>query len=224
LLDNFRKVSQSPGTGFKVGRGEGWGIDTVNAAYALGDASYRASLMPWYTMMASTFSVGQAPCNGYLQSQVTNKALSGMYYQRQQYEASIIENGLRGAVESVFRGAVPSSALALENVLKDQIEAMISPMAWDPVQRGPWKNLAMAPANSPTTMYCNYIPPGGTSTGVEKFQNWSSYAYGYAINQNQSLLDYAKLQMGGDLLLCFKSQKFKDVENRAALIALIQRP
>ncbi|HUR28476.1 MAG TPA: hypothetical protein VM509_09840 [Planctomycetota bacterium] len=224
LLDNFRAVSQTPGSGFKVGRGEGWGIDTVNAAYSLGEASYRASVMPWYSMMASTFALGQSPCNGYLQSQVSMKQLNGMYYQRQQYEASIIENGLRGAVESALRGADPASATALETVLRNEIGAMISPMAWDPVQRGPWKNLAMAPLTSPSTTYCNFIPPGGTSPGVEKFQNWCSYAYGYAISHDQNLLNFAKSQMGGDLLLCFKSQKFKDIDNRAALIALVERP
>ncbi|MEO6708257.1 MAG: hypothetical protein ABI054_12435 [Planctomycetota bacterium] len=224
LLDNYRVVTANPGCGFKVGRGEGWGIDTVNAAYSLGEPSYRTSLMPWYSMVSLTFSRGQAPCNGYLQSQVTAKALNGLYYQRQQYEASIIENGLRGAVESVLRGVDPAATSRVEIVLREQIEAMISPMAWDPVQRGPWKNLAMAPATQPSAMYCNFIPPGGTSTGVEKYQNWSSYAYGYEISQNPDLLLFARSQMGGDLLNAFHSQKFKDVDNRAALIALIERP
>jgi hypothetical protein len=224
MLDNLRYVTATPGVGFKVGRAEGWGIDTVNAAYSIGDVSYRASLRPWYAKMATTFSLGQATCNGYVQSQVCAKQLNGQYYMHQQYEASIIENGLRGALESALRGVDTASEAAVRSVLSAEINAMISPMAWDPVQRGPWKNLAMAPLNSPTTSYCNFVPPGGTSTGVEKFQNWSSYAYGFEINGNQNLLTFAKSSLGGDILTVFKSQGFKNLEQRAALLALVQRP
>ncbi len=224
MLDNLRYVTATPGVGFKVGRAEGWGIDTVNAAYSIGDASYRASLRPWYAHMATTFSQGQATCNGFLQSQVCAKQLGGQYYMHQQYEASIIENGLRGAIESVLGGVDLASEAAVRSVLSDEINAMISPMAWDPVQRGPWKNLAMAPLNSPTTSYCNFIPPGGTSTGVEKFQNWSSYAYGFEINGNPNLLNFAKTSLGGDILTVFKNQGYNNLESRAALLALMERP
>ncbi len=224
LLDSYRSVTASPASGFKVGRAQGWGVDTVNAAYSLADPVYRASVRPWYAMVARTFCLAQSPCNGYVQSQVSNKQLNGMYYMHQQYEANIIENGLRGAVESALRGVDTVNATALEDMIRIQIEAMISPSAWDPVQRGPWKNLAMAPLNAPTSLYCNFVPPGGTSTGVEKLQNWCSYAYGYGINHNQNLLNYAKTQMGGDLMTVFKNQKYKDIDNRAALIAVIERP
>jgi hypothetical protein len=224
LLDNSRFVAQTPSCGFKIGRGEGWGIDTVNAAYAFGDPAYRASVMPWFRKMTSTLAMGQSACNGYLQSQVSSKLLHGLYYARQQFEASIVENGLRGTLETVMRGVDTASTASLKSILADQIEAMISVMAWDPVQKGPWKNLAMAPLNSQTTPYCNFVPPGGTDPGVEKFQNWSSFAYGYEITNNQALLDYAKLAMGGDLKTVIQGQKYKDLATRAALLALVQRP
>ena len=224
LLDSFRAVTNTPGAGFKIGRAQGWGLDTVNAAYALGDSNYRQSVLPWYGVFTRTLSLGQVACNGYIQSQVSNKQLNGLYYMHQQYEMSILENGMRGAIESVLRGVDPTNATTMTQVLDRQIQGMISPQSWDPVKKGPWKNLAMAALNDPTTPFCNFVPPGGTSPGVEKYQNWSSYAYGYEISHNQNLLNFAKTQMGGDLLTAIKAKKFKDLEQRLALLALLQRP
>ncbi len=224
LLDQVRFVALNPGCGLKVGRAEGWGIDTVNAAYAFADPTYRAAVMPWFQSVIATYSRALPTCNSFLQSQVNAKQLSGLFYQRQQYELSIIENGLRGTLESVVRGVDAAAEAAVRGFLDDQIHAMITPMSWDPVQRGPWKNMAMAPLNSQGSVFCGFNPVGGTSPGVEKFQNWSSYAYGYAIRGDQTLLDYAALSLGGTLLGALKNGGYSNLESRAALLALAQRP
>ena len=72
--------------------------------------------------------------------------------------------------------------------------------------------------------FCNFIPPGGTSPGVDKYQTWSTFAYGYELTGDQIFLDRALQMAGGnDLLTQMLGGKYSNLENRAALISLSQQ-
>ena len=176
LKSHNLSATKNPGAGLFFGRGNGWGIDSVNAAYSFGDATYRSRVLPWYKILADTVTAGQFSCNGFIQAKQGAKILGGMYNGRQQYEESIVENGLRGALESGIRGVDGARQAQLETVIGNSVLAMISPMAWDPVQNGPWKQVAVSDIGSPTQFCGLPNPPGGTGSGVDKYQCWSSFA------------------------------------------------
>jgi len=224
-LANQAKVN--PGKGLGIGRGLGWGLDTTNCAYAFGDTNYRQTLLPWYQILTDALTSGQFTCNGFIMSKESAKVLGGLYKARQQYEHAIMENSWRGALETVLRGVDPAREAEMKSVIGKATLAMISPMSWDPVSSGPWGQVAVAPLNTgaPTTPYCGLPnPPGGTSQGVDKFQCWSSFAYGFDITGDQNLLLRASEMLGGgDLKLKMLAGGLNNIENRAALLALAQQ-
>jgi hypothetical protein len=228
LLAQIQYCQQHPGRGFQFGRGEGWGIDVSNANYSISDPPYRAVLRPWFGKIADLVSNGQSSCNGYVQAQVQAKMFHGQFYGRAQFENAIVENALMGMLQSVFLNVDSARVAELKSTLVDSTAAMISTMAWDTVQRGPWKQLAVAPLNLALPPYCNVPPPaGGTSTGVDKYQCWSSFAYGYELTGNQALLDHAGMMLNipaANLKTVLQSQGYSNLDNRAALLALAQRP
>jgi hypothetical protein len=219
--DSAHSIS-APGTGLFFGRGNGWGMDAINSAYSFGDSDYRSKILPWYKIVADTVTAGQFSCNGFIQAKNGAKILGGMYQGRQQYEESIVENGLRGVLESGIRGVDGSRQAQLEATIGNSVLAMISPMAWDGVQNGPWKQVAVSSLSNPT-QYCGLPnPPGGTGSGVDKYQCWSSFAYGFELTGDQMLLTRAGEMIGGNLKTKLLSQGLNNIENRAALLALAQ--
>jgi hypothetical protein len=217
-------AKEHPGRGLNIGRGQGWGLDTLNATYSFSDEEYRKELLPFYQQLTDALAKGQFTCNGFVMSKAGPKAFGGTYYARQQYECAILENAFRGVLETVLRGVDASREAQMKDVIGTATLAMISPMSWDPVQNAPWSQLAVAPLEMTQPPFCG-LPnaPGGTSTTVDKFQCWSSFAYGYALTKDNSLLTHAADMAGGDLKLKMHSLGLNNLENRAALLALTQQ-
>jgi hypothetical protein len=217
-------AKEHPGRGLDMGRGQGWGLDTLTASYAFGDEEYREELLPFYQQLTDALTKGQFTCSGFIMSKVSPKVFGGTYRGRQQYECAILENAFRGVLETVLRGVDASREAQMKDVIGTSTLAMISPMSWDPVQRGPWNQLAVAPLEVTQQPFCGLPnPAGGTSTGVDKFQCWSSFAYGYAVTKDPTLLTHASEMAGGDLKLKMHSLGLYNLENRAALLALTQQ-
>src|SRR6185436_9101724 len=48
MLSDIASVTGHPASGFAFGRGEGWGIDTMSAAYSLNSIAWRQEALPWF--------------------------------------------------------------------------------------------------------------------------------------------------------------------------------
>ncbi len=223
-------VDTYPGTGFTFGRGEAWSLDCAVAAFSLADPAWRAAKRPWLEYLAEVLGDGQASCSGFVQANIAPKFVNGLYRARQQIEQSIMETAFRGMIESVFRGQDSARTSLMTQVLKDSLNASVSDMAWYPGELGPWQYTAVGPLDLNLPVWCSksQIPANGYTPTLETYQNWSSFAYGYEITGNVKFLNYASTQAQtsngiGPLLTKLKSQNLNNIENRAALLSLLQR-
>jgi hypothetical protein len=226
-LSDKNAVEGKPGTGFWFGRGESWGLDCALAAYSTGDDAYRAATRPWFQQVADTISQGQSACNGVIQSNVNNKWLGGQFRARQSIEQAITENMIYGMVASVFQGADPGRTAALDYTLGKSTQAMIGPMCWSNGANGgvgPHSHMAVAPLASNQSPYCGSLPQGGYGNGIDKYQVWSSFAYGLEKTGNSSFLTKASAMAGGSGTLWNQmvGMGFNNLENRLALLADLQ--
>jgi hypothetical protein len=223
-------VAAHPAQGFPFGRGEAWGLDCAVAAYALGDADFRARKLPWLRSIAELVAAGQGGCNGFIQSFVSNKAVDGKYQARQAIEQSISEHALVGLHESVFRSAYPREAAQLRGVIERSLYAFVSEMSWFPGERGPWRFTGVAPLDPKLPIWCSRadMPSDAWTAGdVETYQDWSSFGYGYRLTGDDLFLRFARIQTGGDdfedLVERLYAAGTDNLENKAALLAMVQR-
>jgi hypothetical protein len=108
-------------------------------------------------------------------------------------------------------------------VIRRSTYSMVQFPAWSDMKKGPWAQLAVAPLLDQRPPFCGVLPPSGTSPGVDKYQPWSSFAYGYELTGDPIFLQKALVMGGGfNLLNTMKNGGYKNLENRAALIALAQ--
>jgi hypothetical protein len=230
LLSLMRSVRSVPGKGFQYGRGESWGMDCATSVYSMADDSWRARKLPWFKQVAQLVLEGQASCSGFIQAAVSQKALDGKYHARQMIEQSITENALVGLHESVFRDSHPGFAAMVRDILEGSLRAFVSPMAWFPGESGPWRYTAVGPLNRGQPVWCSRVEmpnDGWTAGDRETYQDWSSFAYGYELTRDPKFIDYAIIQIGAtsqaDLLARLKHNGTNNIQNKAALLTLMQR-
>ena len=225
LAANIQRVADSPADGSPFGRGESWGTDSALAVYASGDDELRARFRPWFDTIMNTLADSQM-CNGFLQTQSGSKFLGGKYRGRQAIEQAICENMLRGTLMTVYKDHDPAMAAVVEDILTTSFYAFISPMAWNVGEIAPRTYTAVGPIDYSKPPFCsaNQIPSDGMDAGFEKYQNWSSFGYGYERTGDPVFLDQASIQLGGqDVLFGLESQYLGNIQNQAALLALVQR-
>jgi hypothetical protein len=218
-------VEEHGPVGFSIGRGEGWGLDAAVAAYAGGTPAWRAQKRAWLDALMDVVADGQAACSGFIQSQAAPKFEDGKYRCRQMIEQSILENALVGLLETVYRGEDVARTALLEDVITDSTYSMLDPLAWGPGQSGPWAVSANAPGDESLPPWCDLsqVPADGHTDYTDTFQNWSSFAYGYERTGDPVFLEYAKVQQqAGDLLTALLGKALDNLENKAALLALMQ--
>jgi hypothetical protein len=224
MLADKLSVANNPGLGFSFGRGNGWAIDTMSSAFALSEEPWRRRAQHWFREVTLLVNEGQSRCNGFIQSQVNSKWLSGNFRARQSIEQAIVENALWGMKETVFRDIQPWRFQLMEAVILRSTFAMISYPAWDPVGHGPWSHLAVAPLNGTLPPYCGSLPAGGAGNGLDKYQTWSSFSYGYQLTGDPTFLARALEMSGGNNLLhSLHNTNLNNIENRFALLSLAER-
>ncbi|MEM7306939.1 MAG: hypothetical protein AAF682_09725 [Planctomycetota bacterium] len=220
-------VDEHFGAGLRVGRGEGWGLDCTNAAYSCADAEWREGRREWYDIVSQMMFDGQGACNGFMQSNIQEKFLDAKYRARQAIEHAILDNGLRGMLESVYRGDDVAHTAMMEDVLEDSFYALISDMSWGPGEPAPWQYAAVGPLDESQPIWCSLsqLPSDGYTPGAyDAFQNWSEFAYAHDLTGAQIFLNKAGDLMGGtsNLLAALENDKLNNIANRAGLLAYMQ--
>ncbi len=223
LLAAMKFAAAHPGKGSGFGRGEAWGLDTVVAAYSLGDPAWRARARPWLAQIADTLALSQIPCSGFIQAVGNQSWLGGQWRTRSAPEQSMTENALWGLKESVFRGIDPARYQQTGDLIADSTYSIFGTMAWAPQFNAPWVHVAVAPHDPNLPAFCGSPPSGGTGNGPDPQFPWSSFAYGHEITGDPVFLQKASA-MGntGNLLGYLLTQGLNNLESSAALLAHLQ--
>jgi hypothetical protein len=219
-------IANHPGKGISWGRGESWSLDTVVAAYALGDASFRARALPWLETCADIVAQAQVPCSGFIQAADMPQWLGGVYRTRSQPEHTITENALWGLTKTVFQGADPGREKQTEHVVGQAASTVIGPIAWSDTMKSPWFLAATAPLDLSKPAYCTSPPPNGVGSGGEAFFSWASFGYAFEVTRNPELLQKMAL-MGGkstalSALLAKLANENCNIETISAVLATLQ--
>jgi len=222
MLADRQFVDAHPAVGFPFGRGEGWGMDTMTAAYMFADADWRKTKLGWFQDISDLINDGQAACSGFIQATVYGKLLEGKFRVRQVIESSIVQNAMLGVRNNVLKGKDPVRFYLLGDSLNASLRALIRPEAWDPAKTAPYSQLAVAPKDETLPPYCGPPPAGGQSTYTDAYQQWSSLAYGMELTGDPAFLNYAEKMLGQPLTTIILDPSLSNLGNRAALNALVE--
>jgi hypothetical protein len=179
--------------------------------------------MPWFGLAVDLVRSGQSTCSGIIEAMMYEQLFQGNYRARQSIEAAITENMLVSVRESVMRGVDRFRTEKINHVLKRSIGAMVIWPSWSDSNHAPWSRLAVGDGDFTHQPFCGYLPPDGTDGGGDSYQVWSSFAYGYELTNDLFLLQRAEEMIGGPLHAALNSQGLSNLENRAALLALVQQ-
>lgn len=223
MLADLQYVQAHPYRGVDFGRGEGWGLDTVSAAYSLASSSDRARFRPWFDSVTTVVATGQVPCSGLLMAAAYIKFLDGKYRTSQIIEQAIIDNAVRGMLASVYLNEDPVRSAMLRDFLASSAQGVIRPAAWNATAHSPWRQIATGPLNVNSGVYCSSVPGDGHSSDTDSFQIWPTFAWGYEIEPQALLLTRAaEMAGGGTLIGALEGAGLANLHNRAPLIALAQ--
>lgn len=215
-------VNEFPNKGFSYGRAEGWGLDVMTAAYAILDPEWREKTQVWFEKVAALIRDGQSSCTGIIQSTPLWNVFNGSYRCRQSIEAAITENALWGMKETVFGAPNPVHRAMVNDAIVDSAYAMISPLVWSDALHGPYALFATGLFDNTTPPFCNYIPWNGNQGNIDSYQVWSTFAYAYELTEDPIFLEKAEELLQRDLNPGLLDDGLTYIENRAALIALLQ--
>ncbi|MDP6540204.1 MAG: hypothetical protein QF410_11735 [Planctomycetota bacterium] len=222
MLRRLEDVAARPGDGFLIDRGEGWYLDTVAAAFSLGDEDWRARVFPWFERILGLLEDGQLGCNGVFGSTPNSVHFEGAYRLRQSISEAILQHGLWGVRASVFGQRRADLTGRLDAILAPNLAAMISEAVWNDEMNAPATWAAMGPFDVEQPSFCESIPPGATQGG-DSYQTWSSFAYGFRLTGNWTFLDRAAEMLGAPLSTsALGTEAYGHIENRAALMSLVQ--
>ncbi|HKX46038.1 MAG TPA: hypothetical protein VJP77_05000, partial [Planctomycetota bacterium] len=224
MRQDLLEQQANPGGGIDYGRGESWALDTVAAAYALGTPAWRDQAYPWFQTLATLLSNAQVSCSGFIQAKITSKILGGKYRGAQSYELSIMDNAIRGMQERAFRWRDPGYQTMLYYLLRDHYYAFIGPMMWNASAKGPWEMFGVGPTPATASPWCSPTQQPGDAFAptANKYQTWSTLGYAYRETGGGGFLIKAGQMIGGDLLTQLQGAGLANLENRAALLAVVQ--
>src|SRR5262249_37249846 len=137
---------------------------------------------------------------------------------------------LVGLEASVFHLVDPGHARMVRDILQASFYSFISDMAWSAGLRGPWRYTGVGPLDNAKPVWCSkaQMPPDSWTVGdVDTYQDWCSFAYANELTGDTTFLRYARIQSGGDvfadLVDDLRREGTRNIENRAALIALVEQ-
>ncbi len=223
LVADREHVDELPGDGFAIDRAEGWIIDTVASAYAISEPRWRDDALPWCEDVVSLVRDGQSDCHGLIMSKPKPSQFGGRYRVVQSISECILQNGLWGLRESVFKGAAPGRAEVLDEVLRRSTLAMISDLYWNEEEHAPHFYSAIGPFDEAEPPFCNFVPVGGYQ-GLDNWQVWNLFQFGFRLTADARFLERAADLAGGALTPEQIGQGMHpgELETRAGMISFLQ--
>jgi hypothetical protein len=151
------------------------------------------------------------------------KFLDGKYRTSQVIEQAIIDNAVRGMLETVYLNEDPVRSAMLRDFLASSAQGVIRNAAWNHTAHAPWRQIATGPLNVAAGVYCSSVPSDGHSSDTDSYQIWPTFAWGYEIEPQALLLTRAaEMAGGGSLIGALESAGLTNLHNRAPLLALAQ--
>ena len=177
----------------------------------------------WFDDVLDLVEEGQSDCTGIIIGDPNLDTYGGEYRARQSISAAILQNGLWGMLRSVFEESDPASYERLAEILRRDIYAMISPLVWNEEFEAPWFYVALGPYDLTLPEFCGDYPEE-VFDGIDSYQTWSIFAYGYALTEDPVFLEYAGRMLWAPLSTpALGTETYGALENRSALMALVQR-
>jgi hypothetical protein len=99
---------------------------------------------------------------------------------------------------------------------------MISPLVWTDEHDGPWAMIAVGPRNIGQPPFCTFWPEDGNYFIPDHYQCWSTFAFGYELTGDPVFLTRAQQMVGQPLAQGLRASGVDNIQNRAALLALVQ--
>ncbi len=225
LRADMEQAKMNPGGAVDFGRGEGWATDTRVAAYALANDEWRDGELPMLEDIVKMLAAAQTPCNGHIMAFWSSKILDGQWRVAQAYETSIVDNGIRGLLETALRGKSEGLTALTEEVLRDHYYGFIGPTAWSTTLNGPVEQYAVAPLGDQSTPYCGpeQQPANGQYPGINGYQTWCTLGFAYDLTKDPIFLQRAEQMIGGPLFEKMTSDGVGNLPNRVALLSVVQK-
>lgn len=221
LYGHEQQVAEHPGQGLGFGRAPGWGMDVSSAAYALGTYRDRERMRPWFERIVALCMAAQSTCSGYIQA-TPHHSYDAQWRIRQTYEATIIENGLMGISESVFRNVDSELTDQIDSIIVNQVYGTISPAFWNNQESAPYSTVAVGPYDVSLPSYCSNAEDHH-ATALDRKYTYTSLAYAYLRTGDEEFLyKAAALAQTTNLFGHLQQQTISDIENRGPLVALVQ--
>ncbi len=221
-------AADHPGTGIGIGRGEGWGAESMTAVYAFESREWREQMLPWFTETVETVSAGQAHCSGIIHAQVQSQGFNGQYRGKQNTEQVIVENALIGMRETIYRDVEPDRVETINEVLLASFRGGVLTPAWSNTLAGPWGRLAVSGTDPDDPLFCAQLPSDGQAPWRDNHQSWSSLGFGYKMTGLPIYLERAEQMSASgpgaanllDRLLVADELNW---ENQAVLLEILER-
>lgn len=213
----------NPGGAVDFGRGEGWATDTRSAAYALASDEWRERELPMLKDTVDMLARAQT-CNGQIMGSYSSKIFDGNWRSAQAYETSIVDNAIRGLLETALRGKSAGYTALAEDVLEQHYYGFISPLAWSSTLNGPIEQYAVAPIQDDSTPFCTpeEQPEGGQYPGINGYQTLSTLGFAYDLTNDPIFLQRAEEMLDAPLFEKLNNDGVNNLANRAALISVVQ--
>jgi len=121
-LNDF--AEKHPGHGLPVGRELGWALDTVSAAFALGDAATRARLFPWVHDACALVVQGTPPTGITTRNDHAPLSVPRTHAIAHSFQTALLQLGLRSASRSCLRGVDPELESSLDELLLRCVDSL----------------------------------------------------------------------------------------------------
>lgn len=196
-------------------------MDTMAAAYAIGDDRWRTRDLPWFRRMVNLMEDGQADCTGVIGAVPNLYWFGGQYRLRQSISEAILLYGLWSARQSVFAGADPEYVQRSEAIVASSAYGLIDDDYWDEEAHAPYFLAATGPFDTDEAPFCAFVPHDGIAE-TDNYQTWTPLVLGYRVTGNASFLFRLFQLAQADPSHEAYSTTMGELENRVSFATLLE--
>lgn len=221
LLKKMQYVEADPQEGVPIGRGEAWGLDAVAAAYSVGDADWRERKVDWLNDVTSMIINGQT-CRGAIQAQYFGSLLGGRFIIWRANESAYLDHAIVGIQESVYRDEFPERTAELDDVIVASARTGLTAPYYNWQTKSVHNSVGVGAKDPIHPVFCDHVPNQALGQYMTSEHSYNSIAFAYQRSGDPFFLERASRILGGDAWDRLHQDGLFWIENRAALLALMQ--